>query len=176
MVHRNPPDSGTASLVESHPLPPGRTTLDAIAAIPEEHVWLAGRKSPRTRRAYRQDVEHFMRTIGIRSVDEFRGMDHRAVPAWEAYMREVDPAEASTIRRRLAALSSLFKHLIKHGAADRNPVRDVARPQEGLSQVVENSKTCASIHPDSTKRVMGFEPTTFTLATCGRWVLNLEVH
>ena len=118
MAHRNPPDSGTASLVESYPHPPGRTTLDAIAAIPEEHVWLASRKSPRTRRAYRQDVEHFMRTIGIRSVEELRSMDHRAVLAWEAYMREVELAEASTIRRQLAALSSLFKHLIKPGAAD----------------------------------------------------------
>ena len=118
MAHRNPPDSGTASLVESYPHPPGRTTLDAIASIPEEHVWLASRKSPRTRRAYRQDVEHFMRTIGIRSVDELRGMDHRAVPAWEAYMREVELAEASTIRCRLAALSSLSRHLIKPGAAD----------------------------------------------------------
>jgi site-specific recombinase XerD len=128
MADRNPPDSGTASLVQSYPLPRGRTTLEAIAAIPEEHLWLASRKSPRTRRAYRQDVEHFMRTIGIRSVDELRGMDHRAVLAWEAYMREVELAEASTIRLRLAALSSLFKHLIKHGAADRNPVRDVERP------------------------------------------------
>ena len=56
MAHRDPPDSGTASLVESYPLPPGRTTLDAIAVIPEEHVWLASRKSPRTRRACGQDV------------------------------------------------------------------------------------------------------------------------
>ncbi len=130
MVLRNPPDSGTALLVESYPKPPGRTTLDAIAAIPEEHVWLASRKSPRTRRAYRQDVEHFMRTIGIRLVNELRGMDHRAVLAWGAYMREAELAEGSTIRRRLAALSSLFKHLIKHGVADRNPVRDVEPPPE----------------------------------------------
>ncbi len=128
MAHRNPPDSGTASLVESYPLPPGRTTLDAIAAIPEEQVWLASRKSPQTRRAYRRDVDHFMRTVGIRSVDELRTMDHRAVLAWETYMREVELAEASTIRRRLAALSSLFKHLIKRGVADRNPVRDIERP------------------------------------------------
>jgi integrase/recombinase XerD len=34
----------------------------------------------------------------------------------------------STIRRRLAALSSLFKHLVKHGRAGRNPVVDVDRP------------------------------------------------
>ncbi len=128
MAHRNPPDFGTASLVEFYPQLPATTPLDALATIPEEQFWLASRKSPRTRRAYRQDVEHFMRTIGIRSVDELRSMDHRAVLAWEAYMREVELAEASTIRRRLAALSSLFKHLIKHGAADRNPVRDVERP------------------------------------------------
>jgi integrase/recombinase XerD len=32
------------------------------------------------------------------------------------------------VRRRLAALSSLFKHLVKHGAANRNPVVDVDRP------------------------------------------------
>ena len=32
------------------------------------------------------------------------------------------------MRRRLAALSSLFKHLVRHGTASRNPVVDVARP------------------------------------------------
>ena len=144
MAHRSPPDSGTTSLVESYPRPPGITTLDAIAAIPEEHVWLASRKSPRTRRAYRADVQHFMRTTGIRSAEELRSMDHRAVLAWEAYMREVELAEASTIRRRLAALSSLFKHLITHGAADRNPVRDVERPpvnrREGSTPAFSNAQ------------------------------------
>ncbi len=128
MAHRYSPDSGTASLVESYPQPPATPTLDALAAIPEEHVWLASRKSPRTRRAYRHDVGRFMRTLGIRSAEELRSVDHRAVLAWEAYTREAEHAEASTVRRRLAALSSLFKHLVKHGVADRNPVRDVERP------------------------------------------------
>ena len=36
--------------------------------------------------------------------------------------------EPSTVRRRLAALSSLFMHLVKFGAVDANPVRDVERP------------------------------------------------
>jgi integrase/recombinase XerD len=36
--------------------------------------------------------------------------------------------EASTIRRRLAALSSLYKHLVRHGYAARNPVGEVERP------------------------------------------------
>ena len=42
--------------------------------------------------------------------------------------REQEGAAASTVRRRLAALSSLFKHLVRHGAASRNPVVDVERP------------------------------------------------
>src|SRR4051812_41348563 len=53
---------------------------------------------------------------------------HRAVIAWERMQREQEGAASSTIRRRLAALSSLFKHLVKHGAASRNPVADVERP------------------------------------------------
>jgi integrase/recombinase XerD len=85
-------------------------------------------KSARTRRAYWLDVRHFMRMIGITTVDELRQADHKAVIAWERYMRETEHTAASTIRRRLAALSSLFKHLVRHGHAARNPVGEVERP------------------------------------------------
>ncbi len=107
---------------------PSGSTVGALAAIPEEEIWLAKQKSPRTRRAYRQDVQHFMRTLKIRSLDELRAVDHRAVIFWERSLRETDGAQASTIRRRLAALSSLFKHLVEHGHSERNPVADVTRP------------------------------------------------
>ena len=103
-------------------------TLDQLAAIPEEEIWLASQKSPRTRRAYRLDVAHFMRTLSITSPEQLRLIDHRPVMAWERIMREQEGAAASTVRRRLAALSSLFKHLVRHGAATRNPVVDVERP------------------------------------------------
>jgi integrase/recombinase XerD len=43
-------------------------------------------------------------------------------------MRETQNAAASTIRRRLAALSSLYKHLVRHDHAARNPVGEVERP------------------------------------------------
>ena len=103
-------------------------SLADLAAIPEEEIWLASQKSARTRRAYRLDVAHFMRTLGITSPEQLRQVDHRAVIAWERIMREQEGAAPSTIRRRLAALSSLFKHLVRHGAASRNPVVDVTRP------------------------------------------------
>jgi site-specific recombinase XerD len=105
-----------------------------LAAIPEEDIWLASQKSARTRRAYRQDVAHFMRTLGITTPEQLRQVDHRAVIAWERIMRQEDGAAASTIRRRLAALSSLFKHLVRHGAAARNPAVDVQRPSINREQ------------------------------------------
>jgi integrase/recombinase XerD len=115
--------------------PPTRTgpdrppsTLDRLADIPEEEIWLSKQKSARTRRAYRLDVQHFMRTLGITSPEELRQADHKAVIAWERYMRETEHAAASTIRRRLAALSSLYKHLVRHDHAVRNPVGEVERP------------------------------------------------
>src|ERR1039457_6999082 len=112
-------EHGAASGHESAPavVPPSRSeagqqvmTIAALAEIPEEDIWLAKQKSKRTRRAYKQDVRHFMRTLRIRSYEELRKVDHRAVIAWERIMREIEEAAPSTVRRRLAALSSLFKH------------------------------------------------------------------
>jgi integrase/recombinase XerD len=113
------------------PVPSSRrqlATLDQLAAIPEEEIWLAKQKSRQTRRAYRLDVRHFMRAFDVTTADELRQVDHRAVIAWERMQREQEGAAPSTVRRRLAALSSLFKHLVRHGAAARNPVVDVERP------------------------------------------------
>ena len=65
-------------------------SVDALAMIPEEAVWLASRKSARTRRAYRTDVQHFMAYVGITSAEELRRVDHRAVMAWERQLREAE--------------------------------------------------------------------------------------
>lgn len=97
------------------PIDSGRgrlSTVEQLAEIPEEQIWLQKQKSARTRRAYRLDVQHFMRTLGITMPAELRQADHKAVIAWERFMREIEHAAASTIRRRLAALSSLYKHLV----------------------------------------------------------------
>src|ERR1700728_4302938 len=90
------------------------STVAQLSEIPEEEIWLQKQKSARTRRAYRLDVQHFMATLRNGTVDELRQADHKAVIAWEHYMRETEHAAASTIRRPLAALSSLFRHLIDY--------------------------------------------------------------
>jgi site-specific recombinase XerD len=109
------------------PIDTGHGRVSTIA-IPEEEIWLQKQKSARTSRAYRLDVQHFMRTLGISTPEELRQADHKAVIAWECFMRETEHAASSTIRRRLAALSSLYKHLVRHDHATRNPVGEVERP------------------------------------------------
>jgi hypothetical protein len=66
-----------------------------LKTIPKEEVWLASRKSTRTRHAYH---------------------DHRTVMTWEQLMREEEGKEAMTGHRRLAVLFSLFAHLVKFGS------------------------------------------------------------
>jgi integrase/recombinase XerD len=61
------------------------STLDQLADIPEEEIWLQKQKSARTRRAYRLDVQHFMRTLAITTAAELRRADHKAVIAWERH-------------------------------------------------------------------------------------------
>jgi integrase/recombinase XerD len=53
------------------------SSVARLATIPEEDIWLAKQKSARTRRAYRLDVQHFMRTLGIATAAELRQADHR---------------------------------------------------------------------------------------------------
>jgi integrase/recombinase XerD len=71
------------------------STMAALAAIPEEEIRLKKQKSARTRRAYRRDVAHFLRTLAIATPAELRQVDHKAVIAWERFMRESERAAPS---------------------------------------------------------------------------------
>ena len=108
-------------------------SLHLLRSVPEEEVWLAGQLSPHTRRAYKRDVAHFVRTMGIRSAEELRQVNRAAVIAWQNLMKERG-TKPRTIRRRLSALSSLFSHLVAHRAADTTPLRDIKRPRVNRRQ------------------------------------------
>ncbi len=152
-------EKNTRAVVVSRQQAPTRVSVDALAAIPEEEVWLASRKSARTRRAYRNDVAHFMKTFGIASPEELRKIDHRAVMAWEHLMREEEGIQATTVRRRLAALSSLFAHLVKFDVVDMNPVRDVERPvvnrREGMTLAFSQKQARAILDTPREDKVLG---------------------
>jgi integrase/recombinase XerD len=132
------------------PAPVG--TLDLLRAIPEEELWLAGQVSEQTRRAYRNDVAHFGRALGIASREDFRKVDRGAVLAWLRVMKE-EGAKPSTVRRRLSALSSLFSHLVHHRAVEQNPVREIKRPRMNRKR-----GTTAAFSPKEARAILDAPP------------------
>ena len=100
-----------------------------------------------------------MRTFGIHTSKELRKIDHRAIMAWERLMREEQGSQASTVRRRLAALSSLFAHLVKFGVVEINPARDVERPavnrREGMTLAFSQKQARAILDAPADNSVLG---------------------
>lgn len=98
--------------------------FQALAQVPAETEWFANIENPRTRRAYRIDLRDFMAFVGIRIPEEFRTVTRSHVIAWRTLV-ETRGAAPAMIRRKLAALSSLFEHLREANAVSHNPVKGV---------------------------------------------------
>src|ERR1700751_1378312 len=107
------------------PLPPAQ--FGALADIPPELEWLANLTNPKTRRAYKIDVEEFIAFAGIGGIAELRSITRAHVIAWRKDLEKRDLAP-STIRRKLAGLSALFDYLCEPNAVSGNPVDGVKRP------------------------------------------------
>jgi site-specific recombinase XerD len=93
-----------------------------LAAVPAEAEWFANLDNPRTHRAYRIDLQDFMSFAGIARPDEFRLVTRAHVLAWRKTLEE-RTLSGATIRRKLAALSSLFEYLCEKNAVAFNPVK-----------------------------------------------------
>ncbi|GAB6852430.1 tyrosine-type recombinase/integrase [Paraburkholderia kururiensis] len=100
----------------------------ALAAVPPETEWFANLDNPHTRRAYRNDLRDFMAFTGIARPEEFRVVTRAHVLAWRKVLED-RALSGATIRRKLAALSSLFDYLCEKNAVDANPVRGAKRPK-----------------------------------------------
>ena len=87
-----------------------RAEFQQLANVPAEIEWFANINNPRTRRAYMQDLRDFMDFVGIRRPEEFRVVSRSHVIAWRKSLEKRELGGA-TIRRKLAALSSLFEYL-----------------------------------------------------------------
>ena len=98
-----------------------------LAEVPPEIEWLANLTNPKTRRAYKNDVEEFIGFTGLRGIAELRGITRAHVIAWRKDLEQRALA-ASSIRRKLSALSALFDYLCEHNAVAGNPVDGVKRP------------------------------------------------
>ena len=120
------------------PTPLTSTFLNAaqfrrLAEVPPELEWFADIQNSNTRAAYRQDLGQFMRFAGIIRPEQFREVVRAHVIAWRKDLeaRGLSPA---TIRRKLAALASLYDYLCEKNAVPGNPIDGVSRPREGANE------------------------------------------
>lgn len=98
-----------------------------LAEVPPELEWLANITNLKTRLAYKSDVGEFMVFTGLGDSSQLRSVARSHVIAWRKDM-EARALSASTIRRKLSALSSLFDYLCERNAVLGNPVDGVKRP------------------------------------------------
>jgi integrase/recombinase XerD len=105
-----------------------RAEFQALAEMPAELEWFANIECPRTKRAYRADIEDFSRFVGIAGPEEMRSVTRAHLIAWRKHL-ELRNLAGSTIRRKLSAVASLFDSLCERNAVTHNPVRGVKRPR-----------------------------------------------
>jgi len=102
--------------------------FQGLRDMPPEAEWFANLGSAATRRAYEADLRDFMTFAGIDQPEAFRAITRAHVLAWRKNLEARDLAGA-TIRRKLAALGSLFDYLCDRHAVATNPVDGVRRPR-----------------------------------------------
>jgi integrase/recombinase XerD len=129
-MNNQPMTTTEVSVATVKPAARALTTLDfhQLADVPPVLTWFANIDNPQTRRAYQNDVQEFMAFAGIVDPDAFRQVGRAHVLAWRRDL-ELRDLGGATIRRKLAALSSLFESLCEANAIQGNPVDGVKRPK-----------------------------------------------
>jgi integrase/recombinase XerD len=108
-----------------------RAELPVIGELGEREqllvsAWLTGLRSARTRRAYAADVVAWLGWLAGRETGALvAGRVH--VDLWVATQLD-DGSAASSVRRRLSALSSFYRYCAAHDLIGRVPAQGVARP------------------------------------------------
>lgn len=110
-----------------------REEFQQLALVPPEAEWFANIQNKNTRRAYEYDVKEFFKFVGIEQPMQIRHVFRAHVIAWRKTLKARDLSPA-TIRRKIAALSSLFNYLCDCNTVTHNPVNGVKRPNEGANK------------------------------------------
>ncbi len=132
-----------------------RAEFQKLAKVPAEAEWFANIDNEKTRRAYKIDLQDFMLFVGMQRVEEFRIVSRAHILAWRKSL-ESRNLSGATIRRKLAALSSLFEYLCENNAVPTNPVKGVKRPKvdtyEGKTPALGDDQARRLLEaPDSSK-------------------------
>jgi integrase/recombinase XerD len=162
---------GTKELVPTHT---GRILtapeFKQLSDVPAESHWFANIDNPQTRRAYKNDLSGFIQFTGILVPTEFRQVTRAHVLAWRTEL-EKQRLSYATIRRKLAALASLFEYLSNQNAVTHNPVKGVKRPRVES----QTGKTPALSNPQAAELLVA--PPAGTLkGKRDRAILSLLLH
>jgi site-specific recombinase XerD len=129
-----------------------------LGDVPPAAEWFANIVNPRTRRAYKMDLEDFISFAGIQKPEEFRLIVRAHVIAWRKSL-EQRALSSATIRRKLSALSALFNHLCESNAVLSNPTLGVKRPNadsnEGKTPAISNDHARALLEAPSADTLQG---------------------
>lgn len=109
----------------------GRVLFERLEQVPPHTEWLANLANPCTRRAYRADIEDFFASIGAAGDADLGRIQRGHVLHWRRSLEHRGLA-ASTIRRKLAAVASLYDYLCDRNAVAENPAKGVRRPRNEL--------------------------------------------
>jgi site-specific recombinase XerD len=135
-----------------------RKEFHALADVPPELEWFANIDNARTRRAYQIDLKDFMSFVGITHPSDFRLVTRAHLIAWRKDLEQRQLGGA-TIRRKLAALSSLFEYLCERNAVESNPVKGVKRPPvdsyEGKTPALGDHQARALLHAPDAETLKG---------------------
>jgi site-specific recombinase XerD len=112
------------------PIAPGSLStaqFAALSAIPPEAEWFANLRNRHTRDNYQRDIRQFIAFAGLGNADQLRDVSRPHVLAWRDHLQGQGLTN-DTIRRKLAALSSLYAYLCNRHAVLQNPVLGVKHP------------------------------------------------
>jgi integrase/recombinase XerD len=152
----------TTAPVPVHPVtsPAALSTaqFQTLAEVPPELEWFANLTNANTKRAYRQDIRDFQAFAGVRRPEQFREITRAHVIAWRQQLVNQQLAN-DTIRRKLAALSSLYAYLCERHAVLHNPVLGVKRPRsmnrEGVTPALGDHQARMLLQAPSAETLKG---------------------
>ncbi|HBV21375.1 MAG TPA: integrase [Nitrosomonas sp.] len=98
-----------------------------LSEIPVELEWYANLDNENTKRTYKNALRDFMQFTGICNPEEFRVVTRAHIIAFRNELKKRD-LSGSTIRNKLASISSLFEYLCDKNAVTHNPVKGTKRP------------------------------------------------
>ncbi len=101
------------------------------AAIPEflRYIRFEKRMSEHTFTAYRNDLTQFQQFLKTYfDMEDVTVMRHIHIRSWLAQLKEEKMSER-TLQRKISAVKSLFKYLLRLGVVAQNPTRQVSVPK-----------------------------------------------